>query len=122
MAERILVVDDEEIIRESIAMILEKEGYKVDKAENGGIAFDKISSMSYDLVISDIEMPVMRGVELLEKITQRSPQTFFIIITAYASVETAVGAQDVNKTAIPGTRHDMMHNTLLFTICPPLLY
>lgn len=92
MAERILVVDDEEIIRESIAMILEKEGYKVEKAENGGVAFDKISNTSYDLVITDIEMPVMRGVELLEKVTQRSPQTFVIIITAYASVETAVGA------------------------------
>lgn len=92
MAERILVVDDEEIIRESIAMILEKEGYKVDKAENGGSAFDKISAVSYDLVITDIEMPVMRGVELLEKIGQRSPQTFVIIITAYGSVETAIGA------------------------------
>lgn len=92
MAERILVVDDEEIIRESIAMILEKEGYKVDKAENGGIALDKISAVSYDLVITDIEMPVMRGVELLEKIGQRSPQTFVIIITAYGSVETAIGA------------------------------
>ena len=92
MAERILVVDDEEIIRESIAMILEKEGYKVDKAENGGSAFEKISAVSYDLVITDIEMPVMRGVELLEKIGQRSPQTFVIIITAYGSVETAIGA------------------------------
>jgi len=92
MAERILVVDDEEIIRESIAMILEKEGYRVEKAENGGKAFEKISSTSYDLVITDIEMPVMRGVELLEKVAQRSPQTFVIIITAYASVETAVGA------------------------------
>jgi len=92
MAERILVVDDEEIIRESIAMILEKEGYKVDKAENGGAAFDKVSETSYDLVISDLEMPVMRGVELLEKVAQRSPQTFVIIVTAYASVETAVGA------------------------------
>ncbi|MHB1050769.1 MAG: sigma-54-dependent transcriptional regulator [Bacteroidota bacterium] len=92
MAERILVVDDEEIIRESIAMILEKEGYKVDKAENGGSAFEKISAISYDLVITDIEMPVMRGVELLEKIGQRSPQTFVIIITAYGSVETAIGA------------------------------
>ncbi len=92
MAERILVVDDEEIIRDSIAIILEKEGYKVDKAENGSIAFDKLSNVSYDLVISDIEMPMMRGIELLEKITERFPQTFVIIITAYASVETAVGA------------------------------
>ncbi len=92
MSEKILVVDDEEIIRESIAMILTKEGYDVDQAENGGVAFEKISDTSYDLVISDIEMPVMRGVELLEKVTQRSPQTFVIIITAYASVETAIGA------------------------------
>jgi DNA-binding NtrC family response regulator len=92
MAEKILVVDDEEIICESIAMILEKEGYHVDKAENGEVAFDKASNTSYDLIISDIEMPIMRGVELMEKVTLRSPQTFFIIITAYASVETAIGA------------------------------
>lgn len=92
MAEKILVVDDEEIIRDSIAIILEKEGYTVDQAENGEIALGKLSDTSYDLIISDIEMPVMRGVELLEKVTLRFPQTFFIIITAYASVETAIGA------------------------------
>ena len=66
MAERILVVDDEEIIRESIAMILEKEGYKVDKAENGGSAFEKISAISYDLVITDLKMKPVNGLEILK--------------------------------------------------------
>ncbi|MBW7888792.1 MAG: sigma-54-dependent Fis family transcriptional regulator [Bacteroidetes bacterium] len=92
MAEKILVVDDEDIIRDSIAIILEKEGYHVEKAENGAAAFEKLNDSTFDLVITDIEMPMMRGIELLEKITERFPQTFVIIITAYASVETAVGA------------------------------
>ena len=90
MAEKILVVDDEEIIRDSISFVLEKEGYIVEKANNGAVAYDKASTTSYDLVITDIEMPEMRGTELLEKITQRSPETFVIIITAYASIETAI--------------------------------
>lgn len=92
MAEKVLVVDDEDIIRDSISAILEKDGYQVAKAKNGAEAFEKLNSTTYDLVITDIEMPVMRGIELLEKITERFPQTFVIIITAYASVETAVGA------------------------------
>ncbi len=92
MSERILIADDEELIRESLSFVLRKEGYEVDEAENGKQAFDKITRSPYDIVITDIEMPEMRGTELLEKITQRSPQTFVIIVTAYASIETAVDA------------------------------
>ncbi len=92
MNERILVVDDEEIIRDSIGYILEKEGYKVSKAANGAVAYEMLSRTEFDLVITDIEMPQLRGIELLEKISVRSPQTFVIIITAYASIETAIEA------------------------------
>ncbi|MDE3059004.1 MAG: sigma-54-dependent Fis family transcriptional regulator [Bacteroidota bacterium] len=92
MSERILIVDDEELIRESLSYVLQKEGYEIDEAENGKQAFDKVTRAPYDIVITDIEMPEMRGTELLEKIAQRSPQTFVIIITAYASIETAVDA------------------------------
>lgn len=92
MAYKILVVDDEEIIRDSLYYILEKEGYEVDKAENGKEAFEKIKSTHYDLVITDIEMPVMKGTELLEKIKTFDIQTAVIIITAFGSLDTAITA------------------------------
>ena len=92
MAHKILVVDDEEIIRDSLYYILEKEGYQVDKAENGKIAYEKIIANHYDLVITDIEMPLMKGTELLEKIKTINFQTSVIIITAFGSLDTAISA------------------------------
>ena len=92
MANKILVVDDEEIIRDSLFYILEKEGYEVDKAENGKEAFDKIRETHFDLVITDIEMPVMKGTELLEKIKTFDAQTSVIMITAFGSLDTAITA------------------------------
>ncbi|HAL57459.1 MAG TPA: Fis family transcriptional regulator [Bacteroidetes bacterium] len=92
MAERILVVDDEQIIRESLGFVLKKEGYRVEEAGNGMEALAKHEAAPYDLVITDIEMPEMRGVDLLEQITKRTPQTFVMIVTAYGSIETAVAA------------------------------
>jgi DNA-binding NtrC family response regulator len=92
MTPRVLVVDDEEIIRQSLSFILQKEGYEVEEAANGLEAFGKVEENPPDLVITDIEMPGMKGVELLEKVSQVSPQTFVIIITAYGSIETAIQA------------------------------
>lgn len=92
MAHRILVVDDEQIIRDSISFILKKEGYVIEEAANGKIAFDKLTAQPFDVVITDIEMPVMKGIELLEKVMQVSPQTLVLIITAYGSLETAIAA------------------------------
>lgn len=92
MAFKILVVDDEEIIRDSISYILDSEGYEVDKAENGKIAYEKIKEKHFDLVITDIEMPAMKGTELLEKIKTLDPQAAVIIITAFGSLDTAITA------------------------------
>lgn len=92
MAVRILIADDEQIIRESLSFVLKKEGYDVEEAANGMEALRKHEQKPFDIVITDIEMPELRGIELLERITQRSPRTFVMIITAFASIETAIQA------------------------------
>lgn len=92
MAFKILVVDDEEIIRDSISYILETEGYEVEKAENGKVAYEKVKEKHFDLVITDIEMPAMKGTELLEKIKTFDAHTSVIIITAFGSLDTAIAA------------------------------
>ena len=92
MTDRILVVDDEQIIRESISFILQKEGYTVREADNGRAAYDKLVLEPFDPVITNLEMPEMKGIELLERTIQMNPQTSVIIITAYGSWETAIAA------------------------------
>ncbi len=92
MAEKILVVDDEEIIRDTLTLFLKNEKYIVDEAENGKVAYDKIMENYYDLVLTDLEMPVMKGIDLLEKISTLTPQVSVIIITAYGSLDTAIKA------------------------------
>lgn len=92
MTEKILVVDDEDIIRESLSFILKKEKYEVEEAANGKIAFEMLKETSYDLVITDLEMPQMKGIELLDEIKKMNLQTNTIVITAYGSMETAIAA------------------------------
>ncbi len=92
MADRILVVDDEKIIRESISFILKKEGFAVTEAANGKEAYNKVQAESYDLVITDLEMPEMKGIELLDHVMHINPQALVVIITAYGSLETAIAA------------------------------
>jgi len=92
MPEKILVVDDEDIIRESLSYILSKEGYVVDEAENGKVALEMVLENYYDLVITDLEMPVMKGIELLQNISTTAVQTASIVITAYGSLDTAIKA------------------------------
>ena len=92
MASRILVVDDEQLIRENLSYILQKEGYDVEEAENGKTAYEKLVQNPFDIVITDIEMPLMKGTELLEKIRKIDLQTAVIVITAFGSLDTAIAA------------------------------
>ncbi len=92
MADRILVVDDEKIIRESIAFILKKEGFAVTEAANGKDALAKLTGESFDIIITDLEMPEMKGIELLDHAMHINPQGLVVIITAYGSLETAIAA------------------------------
>jgi two-component system response regulator HydG len=90
MVKTILVVDDEIGIRQSLKKILEKEGYSVITASNGEEAFKAIRGGDIDLLITDIRMAGMDGVELLRVTKSVSPYTEVIMITGYASVDTAV--------------------------------
>ena len=92
MPQKILVVDDEDIIRESLSFVLKKEGYAVEEAENGKAAYDKLLVESFDLVITDIEMPQMKGTQLIEEIEKLNIHTSIIVITAFGSLDTAITA------------------------------
>jgi two-component system response regulator PilR (NtrC family) len=88
----ILVVDDELSMREFLKILLEKEGYQVSTASEASSAIDLIKSQNFDLVLSDIKMPGMGGLSLLEKIKEINSLLPVIMITAFASPENAVNA------------------------------
>ena len=90
MSARILIADDEKPIRDSLKMILDEEGYSTDTVGDGEEALQKIENENYDIVISDIKMPKIDGMQLLESASKISPETFFVIMTAYASVSTII--------------------------------
>ena len=92
MAGKVLIVDDEKSMRDFMEIMLTKEGYDVDKAECGSDAIDKSSENRYDLIIADMMMPGMTGLELLKKVKSRRPEQDFIVMTAFASVDTAIEA------------------------------
>ncbi len=92
MKARILVVDDEESIREFLDIMLRKEGYEVTLAEDGQKAIDILAKKSVDMVISDLQMPNVTGIELLKKVRDQYPDLLFMMITAFGTTDTAVEA------------------------------
>lgn len=89
---RILIVDDDTIFRESLVAVLTKRGFECDQAENGQIAYNLAKQNAYDVIVTDLEMPVMDGLTLMDKVNALAPQVFFIVITAYATMESAIVA------------------------------
>ena len=89
---RILVVDDEPSMRQMLAIVLKREGYEVALAENGKMAVAALERGPFDLLISDIKMPDMSGVEVLRAAKQIDPDILGMMITAFASTETAIEA------------------------------
>jgi len=88
----ILIIDDEPNIREVLVTALSREGYLVDGAGDGLEGIKKAESTFYDLVITDIRMPGMDGMQVLQKVLEIQPEMYVIIITAYATIENAVQA------------------------------
>jgi DNA-binding NtrC family response regulator len=89
---RILVIDDEMIVCESCKRILEEEGYEVETALSGKEAFDKMKTSPFDIVITDLKMPGIGGMEVLKTFRKEYPDSIIIMITGFSTVETAVEA------------------------------
>lgn len=89
---RILVVDDEKLIRDVLADFLSLEGYVVRTAADGAAAITELDRGRYDMVISDLKMPNMGGLELLREVSAKFPETLTVIMTGFGTVETAIDA------------------------------
>jgi len=89
---KILVVDDEEIVRYSLVNILKAQGYEVDDVSTAEKALEVFHEKKYHLVLTDLVLEGMGGLELLENIKVISPRTLVIVITGYGSIRTAVTA------------------------------
>lgn len=89
---KILIIDDEKVIRATLKEILEYEKYQVDEAPDGETGLKKIIEEDYDLILCDIKMPKMDGLEVLEKAKELEKNPQFIMISAHGSIETAVEA------------------------------
>lgn len=89
---KVLVVDDEEVIRKGICRIMEGRGYQVESSESGFGAIEKLQKAPFNIVITDLKMPGMDGIEVLKAIKILQPDVPVIIITGYSTVDTAVEA------------------------------
>ncbi|HEU5364812.1 MAG TPA: sigma-54 dependent transcriptional regulator [Hanamia sp.] len=120
----ILIIDDERAIRKTLTEILGFEGYKIDEASDGEEGLSKFRGKNYDLVLCDIKMPKLDGIEFLEKAKEINPEVPIIIISGHGNIETAVEAvkkgaydyiskpPDLNRMLIT-LRNAMDKNTLV---------
>ncbi len=92
MSKKILIVDDEQNIRKTLKQCLANEGYGIDIAVNGKEGLEKIKDDNYDLVLLDIKMPGLNGMEVLNRLRERKDNTNVVMMTAYGTVERAVEA------------------------------
>ncbi len=89
---KVLIVEDEKITRITLANILKKEGYEVESVADGDKGLNMVSHNSYDVVVTDLRLPGKSGIDILKTAKEHNPGCEVIVITAYASVETAVSA------------------------------
>ena len=111
---RILIIDDEKAIRHTLKEILEFEDYQVDQAEDGPAGLDLLIQQKYDVVLCDIKMPKMDGLEVLERARTLAPDATFIMVSAHGNIETAVDA--TKKGAFDFISKPLDLNRLLVTV------
>jgi two-component system nitrogen regulation response regulator NtrX len=111
---KILVIDDEKSIRNTLKDVLEYEKYQVDLAEDGRTGIELFSNNSYDVVLCDIKMQEMDGIEVLEKLQDISTLTPVIMISGHGNIDTAVEA--IKKGAYDFLEKPLDLNRLLITI------
>ncbi len=87
---KILIVDDEDEMRMALETTLKRDGYQVITAENGRQGLDRFEGGGFDLVITDVKMPKMNGLDLLREVKDRSPKTAVVMMTAYGDIDNAV--------------------------------
>lgn len=105
---KILVVDDEKVIRDITQAFLMLNGYEVDTAENGKEALDKLLNNTFDVVITDLKMPLMGGMELLEKISKIKLNAVTIVLTGCS-----VNKSDFPRKPFAHLRKPFSHNQLI---------
>ncbi|WP_027004048.1 sigma-54-dependent transcriptional regulator [Hugenholtzia roseola] len=114
MSKRILIIDDENAIRRTLRDILEYEGYAVEEAKDGQQGLDMVLTADFDVVLCDIKMPKLDGVEVLQKAMELGKDTQFIMISAHGNIETAV--ECTKKGAFDFIEKPPDLNRLLLTI------
>src|SRR5579872_920676 len=88
----ILIIDDKKAIRKTLSEILSYEGYKIDEAGDGEEGLKKAKEKEYDVILCDIKMPKLDGIEFLEKVKETNPDVPVIMISGHGTIETAVEA------------------------------
>jgi len=96
----ILICDDEEIMRDVLETLLSSAGYKVDLSRTGEEAIESYASRAYDLVLMDVSMPGMGGLTALEELVKLDPEAVVLMITAYATFDTAISAWEKGATGV----------------------
>ena len=111
---KILVIDDERSIRNTLKDILGFEGFQVELAENGRAGIDLVQSSEFDIILCDIKMPEMDGLEVLEQIRKIKPESTVVMISGHGTIETAVEA--IKKGAFDFIEKPLDLNRLLITL------
>ncbi|NQY67489.1 MAG: sigma-54-dependent Fis family transcriptional regulator, partial [Flavobacteriales bacterium] len=111
---KILIIDDEKSIRNSLRDILEYEKFEIDDAENGKSGLEFIRNNQYDLVLCDIKMPAMDGIEVLERINILNPDLPIIMVSGHGTLDTAVDA--IKKGAFDFIQKPLDLNRLLVSV------
>ncbi|HWQ09321.1 MAG TPA: response regulator, partial [Holophaga sp.] len=108
------IIDDEPVIHDVLAQLLTSEGYEVESSSSGEEALEKFPSQSFDVILLDLLMPGMDGIEVLRRIKRIDPLAAVIIITAYGSVESAISAMKIG--ALDYVQKPFKHDDLLLVL------